>query len=71
MSKAAEAVYIFRVNSLLRADDLEKLRENIKRQIEDGLVLTDPRVDYVGREITIDGCRVTVKLAPNNTAPCA
>lgn len=69
MSKAAEAVYIFRTNSFLKADDLEKLRENIKRQIEDGLVLTDPHVDYVGREIAIDGCRITVELIKERLEP--
>lgn len=57
-----KSIYIFKTNMLLRHDDLAALRNKIKEQLADGVLLLTPHAEYIGREIEIDGTKVTVKF---------
>ena len=39
--------YIFQVNILLRPDDIEKIRRQLKQQIQEGCVLLPPYLELV------------------------
>lgn len=39
--------YIFRVNTLLRPNDLERIREQLKQQIQEGCVLLPTYLELV------------------------
>lgn len=69
MNNKAVAVYIFKLHSILNPSDAEKIRDTLKKQIEDGLVLHDPRTEYVKREISIDGSNIAVELVPLQARP--
>ena len=42
-----DKVYIFRVDILLRPDDLESVRRHLKQQIQEGCVLLPPWLELV------------------------
>ena len=42
-----DRVYIFQVNILLRPDDLERVRRQLKQQIQEGCVLLPPYLELV------------------------
>ena len=44
--KIDREVFIFKTNMLLRGEDREAVREELKRQIEDGVVVLDARTEY-------------------------
>lgn len=46
MSKK-KTVLIFSVDCILKADVKEKLRQDLLRQVEEGIVVTDLNLDYV------------------------
>ncbi|WP_195376956.1 hypothetical protein [Anaerotruncus rubiinfantis] len=61
-AEKAEVKYIFRLNAMLKADDKAKIRQEIKRQLEEGVLLLDNYVSFEEREIEICGHKVTVEL---------
>lgn len=58
----AEVKYIFETKAFLAPDQLSKLREQIKQQLDEGLLLLSPLCDYLGREIEVDGVNIVVKF---------
>lgn len=59
-----KGVYIFKTNVLLRHEDMERMRQELKRQIEDGVALYQPRLDFIARELMPSGVEIEVKLLP-------
>lgn len=57
-------VYIFKTNVLLRHEDMERMRQELKRQIDDGVVLYPPRFDFIARELMPSGVEIEIKLLP-------
>ena len=39
--------YIFQVNALLKSSDMEKIRSQLKRQIQEGCVLLPPYLELI------------------------
>lgn len=64
MEAEKKEVYIFKTNVILRYEDMDRMRKELKRQIEDGLVLCTPRFDFIARELMPSGVEIEVKLLP-------
>lgn len=57
-----QSIYIFKFTNILKREDKQKIREDILQQIIRGVVVLDPYISYVGREIEISGHKVKVEL---------
>ena len=50
-------VYIFKLGNKMKTEDLAKLREDIKQQIEEGLVIFDGCLEYIGDTRIDEKCK--------------
>lgn len=57
-----KAIYIFKLNALFRPEDVKSIRDEIKRQLDEGLLLLDHNASFVGRELEVCGQKVTVEF---------
>ena len=62
-------VYIFKCNSMLKPEDMERIRKELQRQVDTGVVLHSPRVDFVARRQVPSGVEIEVELSPKRAAP--
>ena len=58
----AKSVFIFRISHMIRPDSAEGIKSSIEEQIKTGVVLLDPMVAYIGREIIVDGEEVEIVI---------
>jgi len=58
-----ETAIICKVGYVISPEDMEKLRADIVKQLADGLLILDSRVELVGYTKTIDGVRVEYETA--------
>ena len=62
-------VYIFKCNSMLKPEDAERIRKELQRQVDAGVVLHSPRVDFITRQQIQSGVEIEVELIPERAAP--
>lgn len=62
-------VYIFKCNSMLKPEDAERIRKELQRQVDTGVVLHSPRVDFIARQQVKSGIEIEVELIPERAAP--
>ena len=62
-------VYIFKCNSMLKPEDAERIRKELQRQVDAGVVLHSPRVDFIARQQVQSGIKIEVELIPERAAP--
>lgn len=59
-----KAVYIFKTNAILKHQDMERAQKELKQQIEDGVVLCKPSIDFVAHKLMPSGVEIEAKLLP-------
>ena len=59
---SGKSIYIFKVHSIFREHEYKMIIEQLKLQIQEGVLLLSPHLDFVGREIEIEGQQVQIKL---------
>lgn len=62
-------IYIFKCNLMLKPEDAEQIRKELQRQVDTGVVLHSPRVDFIARQQVKSGVEIEVELAPERAAP--
>lgn len=71
-AQQAKSVFIFRISAMVKQADAKEIRRRLEKQIQAGLVLLDPMVTYIGREILVDGeeVEIVIKHKEQEDAPC-
>lgn len=57
-------VYIFKTDNFVSPEDLERIRNKLKRQIEEGVVLLDGSTDLIRSERPFKECPIAVEILP-------
>lgn len=62
-----KTVYIFRLLTMLTQAQKEQVREELKQQISEGIVLMGNNVEFVKRELKVLGTTVKIEFIEGET----